>query len=166
MTDTRPWSEDQDHLLASLLDEIVPSSADGRVTAAGALGVAEFLAGKASADPELAASLRAVLSHAAALAEAGGASFDDLDAAGRIAVVEALEREVPDAFTALLWHTYMGYYSRADVRPQFGLSPKPRRSRRATSCPKTTPMNSRICWPRCAGGAAAIARPERGRCPV
>ena len=125
MTDTRPWSEDQDHLLASLLDEIVPSSADGRVTAAGALGVAEFLAGKASADPELAASLRAVLSHAAALVEAGGASFDDLDAAGRIAVVEALEREVPEAFTALLWHTYMGYYSRADVRPQFGLSPRP-----------------------------------------
>lgn len=125
MTDTRPWSEDQDHLLASLLDEIVPSSADGRVTAAGALGVAEFLAAKASADPELTASLRAVLSHAAALAEAGGASFDDLDATGRIAVVEALEREVPDAFTALLWHTYMGYYSRADVRPQFGLSPRP-----------------------------------------
>ena len=125
MTDTRPWSEDQDHLLASLLDEIVPSSADGRVTAAGALGVAEFLARKASADPELAASLRTVLSRAAALAEASGARFDDLDAAGRIGIVEALEREAPDAFTALLWHTYMGYYSRADVRPQFGLSPRP-----------------------------------------
>ena len=61
----------------------------------------------------------------AALAEARGANFDDLDAAGRIAVVEALEQEAPDAFTALLWHTYMGYYSRADVRPHFGLSDRP-----------------------------------------
>ena len=93
--------------------------------AAGALGIADFLAGKASADPALAASLREVLSHAAALAEARGASFDDLDAAGRIAVVHALEREAPDAFTALLWHAYMGYYSRADVRPHFGLSDRP-----------------------------------------
>ena len=125
MIDTRPWSEDQGHLLAGLLDEIVPASADGRVPAAGALGVAEFLAGRASADPGLAASLRAVLAHAASLADASGASFDDLDAAGRIAVVEALEREAPDAFTALLWHTYMGYYSRADMRPHFGLSDRP-----------------------------------------
>ena len=125
MTDIHPWSEDQGRLLTGLLDEIVPASADGRVPAAGALGIAGFLAGKASADPPLAASLREVLSHAAALAEADGANFDDLDAAGRNAVVEALEREAPDAFTALLWHTYMGYYSRADIRPHFGLSDRP-----------------------------------------
>ena len=125
MNDRRPWNENQGHLLAGLLDEIVPASADGRVPAAGALGVAEFLAGKASADAELAASLRAVLSHAASLAEARGANFDDLDGPGRIAVVEALEGEAPDAFTVLLWHAYMGYYSRADVRPHFGLSDRP-----------------------------------------
>ncbi len=125
MTDIHPWSEDQGHLLSGLLDEIVPASADGRIPAAGALGIADFLVSKASADPALAASLREVLSHAAALADARGASFDDLDAAGRVAVVEALEREASDAFTALLWHTYMGYYSRADVRPHFGLSDRP-----------------------------------------
>ena len=125
MTDIHPWSEDQGRLLTGLLDVIVPASADGRVPAAGALGIAGFLAGKASADPALAVSLHEVLSHAAALAEARGANFDDLDAAGRTAVVEALEREAADAFTALLWHTYMGYYSRADVRPHFGLSDRP-----------------------------------------
>ena len=125
MTDIHPWSEDQGRLLTGLLDEIVPASADGRVPAAGALGIADFLVSKASADPALAVSLREVLSHAAALAEARGANFDDLDAAGRIAVVEALEQEAADAFTALLWHTYMGYYSRADVRPHFGLSDRP-----------------------------------------
>ena len=125
MTDIHPWSEDQGRLLTGLLDVIVPASADGRVPAAGALGIAGFLVSKASADPALAVSLREVLSHAAALAEARGANFDDLDAAGRMAVVEALEREAADAFTALLWHTYMGYYSRADVRPHFGLSDRP-----------------------------------------
>ena len=125
MTDNHPWSEVQGRLLTDLLDVIVPASADGRVPAAGALGIADFLAGKASADPALAVSLREVLSHAAALAEARGANFDDLDAARRIAVVEALEQEAADAFTALLWHTYMGYYSRADIRPHFGLSNRP-----------------------------------------
>ena len=125
MTDIHPWSENQGRLLTGLLDVIVPASADGRVPAAGALGIADFLVSKASADPALAVSLREVLSHAAALAEARGANFDDLDAAGRIAVVEALEQEAADAFTALLWHTYMGYYSRADVRPHFGLSDRP-----------------------------------------
>ena len=125
MTDNHPWSEDQGRLLTGLLDEIVPASADGQVPAAGALGIADFLVSKASADPALAVSLREVLSHAAALAEARGANFDDLDAAGRMAVVEALEQEAADAFTALLWHTYMGYYSRADIRPHFGLSDRP-----------------------------------------
>ena len=125
MTDIHPWSEDQGRLLTGLLDVIVPASADGQVPAAGALGIVDFLVSKASADPALAVSLREVLSHAAALAEARGANFDDLDAAGRMAVVEALEQEAADAFTALLWHTYMGYYSRADVRPHFGLSDRP-----------------------------------------
>ena len=125
MTDIHPWSEEQGRLLMGLLDEIVPASADGRVPAAGALPIADFLAGKAAADPALAASLREVLLRAAALCEARDASLGDLDSALRIAVVEALEREVPDAFTALLWHTYMGYYSRADVRPHFGLSDRP-----------------------------------------
>ena len=125
MTDQAPWNEAEGRLLAGLLDEIVPAGADGRIPAAGALGVAEFLAGKASDDPALAASIRATLTHAAGLAEAQGAAFEALDAAGRVAVVEALEQEVPDAFAALLRHTYMGYYSRADIRPHFGLSDRP-----------------------------------------
>ena len=125
MSGPRPWSESEGRLLAALLDEIVPASADGRVPAAGALGITEFLASRAADDPELATLLRTVLTRAEALGASRGARFEALDAPGRIAIVEALEREAPDAFTALLWHTYMGYYSRADVRPHFGLSPRP-----------------------------------------
>ena len=125
MTGLPTWSEAEGHLLNALLDEIVPASADGRVPAAGTLGVADFLAGKAADDPALAALFREVLKRAAQIAEARGASFTALDAAGRVAVVAALERAAPDAFTALLRYTYMGYYSRADVRPHFGLSDRP-----------------------------------------
>ncbi|MDE0390536.1 MAG: gluconate 2-dehydrogenase subunit 3 family protein [Rhodospirillales bacterium] len=119
------WSEAEARLLNALLDEIVPASADGRVPAAGALGVAEHLASSAEDDPALAALFREGLAHAARLAEERGAAFEALDAAKRIGVLEALEREAPEVFTALLRHTYMGYYSRADVRPHFGLSDRP-----------------------------------------
>ena len=125
MSGQAPWTGAEGRLLTGLLDEIVPASADGRIPAAGALGIADFLARRAADDPALAVLLRQALSRTAALAEALGGPFDGLDAAGRGAVVEALEREAPDAFVALLWHTYMGYYSRADVRPHFGLSDRP-----------------------------------------
>ena len=125
MTARRPWTEAEDRLLTGLLDEIVPASADGRIPAAGALGVAEFLARRAADDSALATSLRTALARVTALAKARGAHFEALDAGARVAVVRALEREVPEAFAALLRHTYMGYYSRADVRPHFGLSDRP-----------------------------------------
>ena len=123
--DQAPWNEAERRLLNGLLDEVVPASADGRVPAAGTLGLVDFLGNKASDDPALAALLRAVLIRAAALVETRGASFGALDAAGRIGVVEALERAEPEAFKALLQSIYMGYYSRPDVRPQFGLSDRP-----------------------------------------
>ena len=123
--DQAHWSEAERRLLNGLLDEIVPASADGRVPAAGTLGVVDFLASKASVDPALAALLRTVLTRAAALAESRGASFGALDGAGRITVVEALEQAEPEAFTALLKYTYMGYYSRPNIRPHFGLSDRP-----------------------------------------
>jgi len=120
-----PWCEAEGRLLGALLDEIVPASADGRVPGAGALGVADYLAGTAADDPALAALFREGLARAAALAEARGTAFGALDAAGRVAVVATLEREAPEAFAALLRHAYMGYYGRADVRPLFGLSSRP-----------------------------------------
>ena len=119
------WSEAEARLLNDLLDEIVPASADRRVPAAGALGVAAFLAEKAAGNPELLASLRSLLARAEARADSRGARLEGLDRDERVAVVEALEREMPEAFAALIRHTYMGYYSRADVRPHFGLSGRP-----------------------------------------
>lgn len=125
MSGTPPWSKAEGRLLDALLDEIVPAGADGRVPGAGVLGVAAFLAERAADDPALADSIRKALTVTARLADDHGAHLEALDAAGRVAVVEALERESPEAFAALLRHTYMGYYSRADIRPHFGLSSRP-----------------------------------------
>ncbi len=125
MTGSPPWSEAGGRLLKAVLDEIIPASADGRIPAAGALGIAVHLARAAADSPALAALLRQSLAEVARLAEERGTSFEALDASRRADVVEALKREAPEAFAALLRHTYMGYYSRADIRPHFGLSDRP-----------------------------------------
>ena len=125
MTGPHHFSGAETSLLGAVLDELVPASSDGRVPAAGALGVAEFIARKAAADPDVSALVRNALLRVEQLADTRGGKFAALDNASRVAIVASLEREAPEVFAALLRHTYMGYYSRADVRPLLGLSPRP-----------------------------------------
>ncbi len=103
----------KDAVIDALLDQIIPASADGKVPGAGQLGVAGFVLRTAGDDP----ALHQMLDRAQALTEAG----NPLDAA----LVQRLEADFPQAFTTLQRLTYMGYYSRADVRPLFGLSALP-----------------------------------------
>ena len=107
----------QRKLLRSLLDELIPESTDGLMPAAGALGVANFICDRVEADAELELLFRDGLAKAASLADTGGG----VDAA----VVGNLEKDEPAFFEALLRQTYMGYYSRGDIRALLGLSPKP-----------------------------------------
>lgn len=108
----------QRKILYSIMDQVIPASADGHIPAAGSLGVADFLGREASADPDLEKLFQHGLARAAELVDAGS---NDVNAA----LVAQLEREEPAFFEALLRHTYMGYYSRPEVRALFGLSPKP-----------------------------------------
>lgn len=119
------WNESERKLIDGILDQIIPASEDGRVPAAGSLGVADFLSKITDADPALEQLFRRGLSRAVALVNAEGEAFDSLDANGRISVVKKIEEEEPEFFEALLRHTYMGYYSRSDIRPLFGLSANP-----------------------------------------
>ena len=107
----------QRELLDALLDQIIPASDDGRIPAAGGLGVADFIIGRAVADPELVQHISHGLEKAAALVDADGIRLDS-------AAVRQLEQEAPASFQALLRQTYMGYYSRGDIRGLLGLSPK------------------------------------------
>lgn len=114
MTGSTPWNDVERKLLDAVLDQIIPASADGRIPAAGALGVADFI----GADPALGPLFRQGLTRMVALATSHG------DVVDRDLVTE-LEREEPAFFAALLRKTYMGYYSRGDIRAILGLSPKP-----------------------------------------
>lgn len=112
------WNDTERELLDAVLDQIIPASADGRIPAAGALGVADFIGRNVAGDVELGALFRQGLAKAAVLVSAHDAHVD-------VRIVARIEQEEPAFFEALLRQTYMGYYSRGDVRALFGLSPKP-----------------------------------------
>ena len=108
--------------LDRVLDELIPPGPDGHIPGAGSAGVAEFFesAGRYVQDDPAIAVSRVV----ACVAEKCE-DFAALDRSERVAIIAEVEREVPEAFTTLLRLTYMGYYSRPDLRPHFGLSAGP-----------------------------------------
>lgn len=114
------WSDDERQLLDGLLDQLVPANADKHIPGAGQAGVADFLGKVASQDSDLSRLLRSGLSSARVK------SAEGLD---HHALLQWFETEEPDFFTALLRQTYMGYYSRSDIRPLFGLSDLPTQPR-------------------------------------
>lgn len=115
------WTEDQRTLLDLVLDELVPASADGRIPGAGALGVAEFLP---SATPYASDPIGAVLRVLGAVSEKS-ADFGALPRADRVRILTEVEADQADAFSTLVHLTYMGYYSRSDTRPLFGVGAHP-----------------------------------------
>ena len=108
----------QRELLDALLDQIIPASDDGRIPAAGALGVADFIGDRIAVDVELGSLIQHGLAKAAMLVSANGHRVEP-------DVVRQLEQDAAHFFAALIRLTYMGYYSRGDIRARLGLSPKP-----------------------------------------
>ena len=104
-----------------ILDELVPPGANGRIPGAGAAGVADFLLSASAYAPN---HLRAVMSVIAAVSKKA-ADFSALDRTKRVAVLNAVETEEPESFATLVRLTYMGYYSRPDIRPMFGVGSHP-----------------------------------------
>jgi hypothetical protein len=124
-------SQEQNDLLVSLLEEIIPAGSDGRVPSAASPRVLSFLAEQAE-QAEQAGPLPGLKDHLdqcllviARLSEKRGAVFPDLDRNARVSVVQELERTEPEAFAALIRAVYMGYYTDPTVGPLFGLSAKP-----------------------------------------
>ena len=107
------WSADERTLIDALLNQLIPSSDDGLIPAAGSIGVAAFVARALDEDPTLQASFARGLAHAA---EIGVGSADE---------VVLIETEQPEFFKLLQRLAYMGYYSRPDIRALLGLSAKP-----------------------------------------
>ena len=107
-------------LLSVVLDTLVPPSAE--FPESGALALEHVLA-MARASGEAGALLSEALR---AVEEAGEArAFASRDVAGREDLLRRVERSHPDAFDALVRHTYDGFYSHPATIRRLGLEPGP-----------------------------------------
>ena len=124
---TRPASvlvESQRALLTDVLDRLIPSA--GRLPAAGALGVADYvdrvLAGCADLRRTI---LEVLLQIDAAAGREHSRAFSELEGSRKDAVLRRVEAFEPANFEALLRQAYNGYYSDPAVITGLGLEARP-----------------------------------------
>jgi hypothetical protein len=107
-------------LLIPILDALVPPG--GNFPGAGTVALDHILAA-AAASPDLDALLCRALH---AIGEAAGANhFASMTEDDRETVLRRVEESQPDAFAALVRHTYFGYYGHPTVVTALGLDPTP-----------------------------------------
>ncbi len=101
-------------LLDAILDQLIPANTEKNIPSAGSIGVADFIAARAIDDEEASTAIKELLS---SVASVGG----DVTPA----MIQELEQRQAENFTVLLNLTYMGYYSRPDIRACIGLGSWP-----------------------------------------
>ncbi|MCP3982900.1 MAG: gluconate 2-dehydrogenase subunit 3 family protein [bacterium] len=124
MTDPRSiTNDDETHALAGVLDVILPASADGRMPAASALGLAAPLREKlADAWPLIVSGLDACETAARAR---GSERFSALPQDGAAAVLEQVAAEEPAFLGSVIFHLYAAYYQHPVVVEALGLEARP-----------------------------------------
>jgi hypothetical protein len=110
-------------LLASVLDTLIPAGEE--FPESGVLALDHVLA-MAAASADIGSVLSRALEAVEALAPAGdGRRFAGASAAEREDVLRRVERAHPEAFDALVRHTYDGFYSHPVTITRLGLEPGP-----------------------------------------
>ena len=123
---TAVFSTDEYRVLTSVLDAIIPPSADGRLPGAGAIGLASAIAGTLQHTPDLPPVFSAGLAAIEARARAqAGSGFAALTADAQAEVLQAIAAEEQGFFALLLFHTYAAYYQDVRVQQALGLEPRP-----------------------------------------
>jgi hypothetical protein len=126
-------------LLIPILDALVPPSGD--FPGAGTVALDHILAA-AAASPDLDALLCRALH---ATREAAGANpFASMSEDDRETVLLRVEQSQPDAFAALVRHTYFGYYGHPTVITALGLDPTPVQPRGHQPDPLEPPDLARV----------------------
>ena len=124
---TRPASvlvESQRALLTDVLDRLIPSS--GRLPAAGALGVADYIDRVLNGSTDIRrAILEVLLQIDAAAGREHSRAFSELEGGRKDAVLRRVEASEPEGFEALLRQAYNGYYSDPTVITGLGLEARP-----------------------------------------
>ncbi len=122
-TNDSRFSPHEEHELASVLDEIIPPSGDGRLPGAGEAGLVRYLEQHA---PELRPTLVQGLAALAELANARGArDFTALSREDRLEALNQLATVQPAFLPGLILQTYAGYYQNDRVLEGLGLEPRP-----------------------------------------
>lgn len=112
-------------LVDGILDELIPEGMNGKIPSAGSLGVSNYLEKVCVNDAETGKLFTKGFALVEKLIDAVGESFSSLSKEERLTIVKQLEADEPAFFAALIRHTYMGYYSRGDVRKALGISHLP-----------------------------------------
>ena len=129
-------------LLTAVLDTLVPAG-EG-FPESGGLGLDHLLA-IADASPEAGSLLmRALDAIEAASRSAEGGGFAGLHADRREDLLRAVERSHPEAFDALVRHTYDGFYSHPATIARLGLEPGPVQPRGHRIEPAALPDLARV----------------------
>lgn len=116
-TNDRAFSADEKRVLAVVLNEIIPPSADGKLPGAGEAGVADYLERALRAMPELRAMVTEGLAALDGAARSRhGRGFGDLGPDQRTTLLGEQGFVFP-----LTLHTYAGYYQTARVVEALGL---------------------------------------------
>ena len=114
-------SEDEQRVLASVLDELVPPSDDGKMPGACQLGLVGYIDAALQKTPELRAMIVQGLADLDASARGRGApSFAALSRDDKLRLLNEWGFVLP-----LTLHTYTGYYQHPRVIAALGLEPRP-----------------------------------------
>jgi hypothetical protein len=126
MTAAAPFTAQQLRALAHVLDDLIPASADGRLPAAGALGVAAYVERSLGAMPELKTMVGEGLTALDAMARRRHPDgLDAMDAAQRAAVLRE-HASSPHAFPPILiLHAFAGYYQDPRILALLGMPARP-----------------------------------------
>ena len=119
------FNEDDARALASVLDQIVPSSGDGRLPGAGEAGLVDYIAKAIEQSPDLAPAIEEGLAALAELSREHGAAFPELTDEQKTAVMAELGTKAPAFLGGLTYQTYVGYYQHPRVLEGLGVPGRP-----------------------------------------
>jgi hypothetical protein len=123
---TPVWSDDERCALVCVLDLLIPRSRDGRLPAAGELGVAAHVERVAQRDFGLRMTVAAGVAALDELARRrGAASFASLSGPDQLTALKEQAAAQPAFLPGLIFHTYVGYYQSGRVLEGLGLAARP-----------------------------------------
>ena len=120
------FSPDEERVLSSVLDEIIPPRGDGRLPGAGGLGLSRYIEHAVKKTPDLRPAIAQGLAALDDVAGRRGArDFAALSSQDKLEVLNEISTTNPAFLPGLIFHTYAGYYQDGRVMEALGLEPRP-----------------------------------------